>query len=599
MELKDIVSLFRRRIWILVAGLVIGLIFGLLVSWIQAPVYEASARVLVARSHQQGSTDILALSDQQLVSTYQQLLKTQPVLDAAGSQVGTKIDPTNVRGEVIPNTQIIRITVDDRNAAQAAAVANSLVQILIAQNETLQAGRYGAYEDGLNSQITQVQAEIAALQGQITQKDQANIQEQLSQVNEQITALQGEIADLEKEIAKVPSYLTTADRATVAAKQSQIDQLRSMLLLYQQIQTNLTYIGKPMQAGSTLNDPQVAALQSTLNLYQQLYLSLLNNLEQVKLARVQSTPTVSPIENAALPRHPVRPLPLLYTALGAIVGLLLSAAVILLMDYFDDSLRTSHQVQEVLHAPVIGQISDRAPKANWYRRKTTPEQKVFQLDNSFGALRINLERRFGAKAPKTMLVTSAGRAEGKTTVATNLARSFVHSGKKVILVDADLQHPQIHVQLDLENRLGLVDTLSNGADWQEISCIRDGLTVITSGIAMPAQSRLLESDRMTDLMMKLQKNADVVIVDGPPMFVVNAQVLASRVGGVLLVVEYGCTKASTARPLREQLDLMNLNVLGVVMNRVPASDLYYGTYQQEAQSEKPKENPVAVQTAQS
>ena len=188
MELKEFVALYRRWFWLLIAGLGFGLVCGFVISMVQTPLYEASTKVLVARNRQQGSADILSLTDQQLVATYQQLLKTQPITDEVASRLGIKIDPDNVRAVILPNTQIIQITVRDGNAGQAVTIANSLVQILIDRNETLQAGRYAAYGDGLDVQIAQVQKQIADLQNQITEIDQANIKDQLAQVDQQIAA---------------------------------------------------------------------------------------------------------------------------------------------------------------------------------------------------------------------------------------------------------------------------------------------------------------------------------------------------------------------------------------------------------------------------
>ncbi len=599
MELKEIVTLYRRWIWLLIAGLAIGLASGFAVTKIQKPVYEATTQVLVARNRQQGGADILSLSDQQLVTTYQQLLKTQPVLHEVASRLGVEVNPDNIQVGVVLNTQILKIQVSDGDSSRAASIANTMVQVLIEQNETLQAGRYATYEQGLNNQIAQVQQQTADLQNQITRLDQANIEEQLALVSKQITSLQDQILALEKQIAQSPEAITSIQRATLAERQAQLDQLRSLLLQYQEIQTNLTYIGKPVQAGGALTDPQVASLQSTLNLYQQLYLNLLNNLEAVKLARVQSTPTVTQIEQAIPPKTPIRPLPLLYTALGGMVGLLLAAAAVLLIDYFDDSFKAARQVEALLEAPVIGQLSETPMDRGRFSRRGRNGHKELLLENAFGALRINLGRLMAGKAQKSILVTSACRAEGKTTVAARLARSFAQSGKKVVLVDADFRHPQIHTHFGLENQVGLADILAIGMDWQEASCTAEGVTVITGGTPSMAQSGLLESDNMTGLLEKLQRKADIVILDGPPLFLVSAQALAAKVGGILVVVRQGETKTSAARALKDQLQLMDVPLMAAVLNRVKRTDeYYYDGYMAEILEQAPVETGGGAEAAQ-
>lgn len=599
MELKTLWALYRHWLWLLAVGLLLGLASGYAASRIQEPVYQASAKVLVNRTRQQGSADILSISDQQLVLTYLQLLKTQPVLYEAGSRLGVEVHAENVKVDVIVNTQIIQIKIEDKDAGQAAAIANTLVQVLIEQNEMLQAGRYTTYEQGLNSQITLVQEQISTLQSQITEINQANIEEQLHLVDQEISTLQDEISALEKDIAGFPALLSTSDRAKLTEKQGQLNQLRSLLTLYQEIQTNLVFIGKPSQ-GTGPDDPRVTSLQATLSLYQQLYLDLLNNIEAVKLARVQSTPTVTKIEEAAIPQEPIRPIPLLYTALSGIVGLFLAAGSILLIDYFDDTLKSPQNIQETLGLPVIGQIS----RVKYKKRNNGSFQVANQVDsslaNAFGSLRINVSRLIEHKPVKTILITSSRSGEGKTTVCLNLAAAFVRSGKRVVLLDADFYHPQIHTRLGLDNKRGLSHILADGVEWQELTRAIGGFDVITSGLHSPSATALLESKRWPLLLEKLHKKADVIILDGPPLFIEDSQILASRVAGVLLVVRQGETLAAEARAMIDQLRLIDANVLGVVLNGVPRANTYYFNRDshilREAEPEETVEETASIQS---
>jgi len=583
----------------LIAGTLLGLASGFFASKMQTPIYEASAKVLVTRSRQQGGTDVLSISDQQLVLTYLQLLKTRPILNEVESRLSTKIDADNITVDIVADTQIIQIKVENKSAEQAFAIANSLVQILIEQNETLYAGRYSAYEEGLNSQITQVQKQISTLQGQITQINQANVEEQLNLVTQQTADLQAEISNLEKDIAKFPSILSTVDRARLTEKQNQLDQLRSLLTLYQQIKTNLTYIGKPVQAGSGLDDLKVTSLQSTLNLYQQLYLSLLNNLTAMKLARVQSTPTVSPIEEAVIPKRPIRPVPLLYTALAGLVGLVVAAGAILLIDYLDDTIKSSRKIQDVLGVPVIGEIVETIPN-NKVRNFRSADHSTASLLNAFGILRINVSRLVTEKSLKTILITSPSLGEGKTTIATNLASAFVRSGQKVILIDGDLYHPTLHSRLGLDNQKGLTDILAKNLDWEDVKRDFGGITILTSGAQTSTSAVLLESDGMTKLLDQLEKQFDLIIVDSPPLFVEDSLIMASKVGGILLVVRQGGTITASARAMLDQLNLVGASVLGVALNRVPRADTYYfDGYYHDKQNGKLEEQRKNVGTAQS
>jgi capsular exopolysaccharide synthesis family protein len=259
------------------------------------------------------------------------------------------------------------------------------------------------------------------------------------------------------------------------------------------------------------------------------------------------------------------------------LGLLLAAGLVLLIDYFDDTLRTVRKVEEIVHAPVIGQITEVGQKRKWYEI-AGKNHRDEPLDNAFGDLRINLSRLMANRSQKRILVTSTARGEGKTTVAANLAKAFLLSGKKIVLVDADLYQPQLHNRLALQNGMGLMNILSGDVEWQNAAMKDGSLTVITAGSALASPSGFLESHDIGALLDKLEAEADVVIVDGPPLFVVDAQVIASKVGGVLLVTRHGETRINAARSVARKLRLLDIPLYGVVLNGVPRgeSNYYYG-----------------------
>ena len=279
MEIKDLLSLMWRKRLILLIGLFLGIALGFAVVKLQTPVYEAKTQLLISRSRQQNNMDMLNLGEDQLVSTNVQLVKSRPVLDAVSAELGSKVKAENIHASALANTLIIQIKVQDEDPERAATIANTLVQVLIQQNADFVSGRYVDFESSLSTQIVQIQKQISDLQGQINQINEKSISEQLAQVNKQIKQLNSEIASLEDEINSYPALLNDKQRIASESKQSQLEQLRINMSLYQQIQTNLTFIGKPGQSGVSRDDPRLNSLQSTLNVYQQLYLSLVDSRE--------------------------------------------------------------------------------------------------------------------------------------------------------------------------------------------------------------------------------------------------------------------------------------------------------------------------------
>jgi len=577
MELKQYIELLRRWAWLLILGLVLGASGGFFGSMYQAPVYQASTRILVMRAPQEKSSDMTYLSDQQLTQTYVQLVTTGPVLDAASEQVGYDIAPEWIKVQQLRDTQIIQITIENQNPRQAASIANTLVEVLIEQNEKLQAGRYTSTEESLQAQLDQINEQITNLQTQVTQLSEQSVKDQLVQVESQIAPLQEEVSTLEQDIAKLTPAWNPERKAEIAAKQARINQIQPLLSLYQQIYSNLVVIGSPLETVDNKN-VYLTQLQTTLGLYQQIYINLLNSLESVRLARLQNTPNVVQIEPATAPEKPVRPRPVTNTLLAGAVGLMLAAGAAFLVEYLDDTLKTPADVERALGLSVIGYIADMQSDGNSAEGVYVKRQPRSPVSEAFRSLRTNLEFAGVDKPIRTILVTSPGPAEGKTTIASNLAVIMSQGGKRVVLLDADMRRPSIHRILGMSNRIGLSDLFRDHSGIHTVShAVADqpSLAVITSGKLPPNPVELLGSERMTQILLDLNGRADVVVIDTPPCMVADAQVLAGKVDVVLLVVWPGHTHADAALTTLEAFNRAGARVVGVVLNRIPRNRAYY------------------------
>ena len=587
MELKQYLALFRRWAWLLIVGLVLGALSGYAWSLYETPVYEASTRILVTRTSQNTTPDMTNyLTDQQLTQTYVQLLTTQPVIDAVSQKLGSVIDPLQINVKPVINTQIIQLTFDDSDPQRAATVANTLVEVLIDQNENLQTGRYATTEASLQAQIKEIQGQIDGLQSQINNASTQAVQDQLAEVQTQIANLQGEMSSLQQDVQSRTSAVPSAtpmpqDQTKILDDKARLSQIQPILTLYQQIYTNLVVLGQPMNSGNTSNSTRISQLQTTLGLYQQIYVNLLNNLETIQLARLQDTPNVVQIEPATIPDKPIRPRPLLYTVLAGAIGLLLMAAIAFLIEYLDDTLKTPEDIERSLGLSVIGFVTNIEYPAKDKKEVYVIEQPRSPVSEAFRLLRTNLEFSGIDKPLRTILVTSAGPCEGKTTVSVNLAASIAQGGKSVILLDTDLRRPQIHTFFNLPNHAGFSDLFRGGnlsfkMVGHEFGSLKDAV-VITSGNPPSNPTELLGSERMNQLLNSLKSSAEVVVLDSPPSMVADAQILSAKVDGVILVVYPGHTQVNAAQAAVEQMKHTGARILGVVLNRIPQNDSYYYT----------------------
>jgi non-specific protein-tyrosine kinase len=232
--------------------------------------------------------------------------------------------------------------------------------------------------------------------------------------------------------------------------------------------------------------------------------------------------------------------------------------------------------------PVLGFVAEMKSKGKSADEIYVTRQPRSPVSEAFRALRTNLEFASVQEPIHTLLVTSPGSSEGKTTVSTNLAAIFSQAEKRVTLVDADMRRPHVHRLLGLSNREGLSNLFRNQAHPRTVAHIKDNLphlTIITSGSLPPNPAELLGSEKMSSLLGELQAENDMVVIDTPPSLVADAQVLAAKVDAVLFVIQPGVTHAEAARSSLETFRRAGARVVGVVLNRIPRNrSYYYGGY---------------------
>jgi capsular exopolysaccharide synthesis family protein len=167
-------------------------------------------------------------------------------------------------------------------------------------------------------------------------------------------------------------------------------------------------------------------------------------------------------------------------------------------------------------------------------------------------------------------VTSTRAGEGKTLTAVNLALAMALDGRQVILVDADLRWPSVHQKLDLQPSPGLTDVLAGHCTLEQALQSLPGheIRVLTSGPIPTNPAELLNTARMQGVIEQLQGQADTVIFDTPPCVpFTDAQVLGTKLDGMLLVAEIGEARLGDIHRARELLDQARIRLLGVVANK--------------------------------
>jgi succinoglycan biosynthesis transport protein ExoP len=310
--------------------------------------------------------------------------------------------------------------------------------------------------------------------------------------------------------------------------------------------------------------------------------SLLDRTEQLKILASLQTGNAELVQQASVPTAPSSPTPKRDGIIGGILGLLLGVGVALILERLDRRIKDPAELSEIFGRPILGAIPES-------REIGAPEQGFGVLSSGdaepIRMLRANLRYFNVDREIKSVLITSAAPAEGKSTVALHLAAAAASSGARVVLVEADLRRPTLSVRLALTGSYGLSQVLAGVRDLRSAidqvdGTAKDGgqpLHVLPSGPIPPNPTDLIESDRMRQIIKALERAYDLVVIDTPPTSIVSDAIpLVNEVSGVLVVGRIGQTTRDAARHLHSQLENLNADVLGVVINSIGRGTRYGG-----------------------
>ncbi len=210
--------------------------------------------------------------------------------------------------------------------------------------------------------------------------------------------------------------------------------------------------------------------------------------------------------------------------------------------------------------------------------KTDPKSPISE---QYKTIRTNINFSSVDREIRSILVTSAGPGEGKSTTAANLAVVFAQQGKKVLLVDSDMRKPTAHYTFNLTNTFGLTTVLTKQHTLSEVTNPTDvdNLSILTCGPVPPNPAELMSSRAMEQFLVEAYQAYDMLIFDTPPILAVtDAQVLANQVDGTVLVVSSGTTEIDSAVKAKDMLSSTKGKLLGVVLNNRELKDTSYYYY---------------------
>jgi len=337
---------------------------------------------------------------------------------------------------------------------------------------------------------------------------------------------------------------------------------------------------------------QIAGLQTKLTTLQANYAALLSNTQK------SAVNSISIIEPAALPAKPIGPNKPVTILLAAAIGFILAAGAAYVFEYLDDTLKNPDDVRKLLGLTTLGAVPImEGAKAGNELAVLTSGQSISK--EAYRVLRTNLQFAAVECPLGLLLVTSPAPTEGKSLTVANLGVVMAQADRRVILVDADLHRPRQHTLFGLRNTTGLttalLDTHPNlDGLLQETSV--PGLRVLTSGPLPPDPAELLGSTRMRELLARLGEQADMIVLDSPPVTVrADAAILSTQTDGVLLVLDSSQTRREVAKQALTALRQVNARVVGALLNRMPTRGTgyyYYDHYYGSGDSNGPPDAPA-------
>jgi len=328
---------------------------------------------------------------------------------------------------------------------------------------------------------------------------------------------------------------------------------------------------------------ELARFQRNRESLEKLY-TLVEEKYQEALINEQSQPgNVLIIDDARIPYSPAKPNRMLIIIVGILIGIGLAFAYVFLKNYFDNTVKTPEDLQRK-NVNMLGWI----PRVDEIVLKETSKTDFIILNKpdsvpseSFRALRTRVQfSRPDKESLKTLVVTSPAPQEGKTFVTINLAGSFAQADKKVLLVDCDLRKPRVHRVFDAKKEPGLINYLIGDKTLEQVTHKSElkNLYFIASGTIPPNPAEMLASKNMDEFLVKAREMYDYVIIDSPPIIAVtDAEILAKKVDGTVLVVSSEVSEMQMVERANQLLKHDNTTLIGTVLNNFDTRSAY-GTY---------------------
>lgn len=548
LDLSYCINLVFKRFWLLVAMVALGLVAAVLVNLLMRPAYKATALMMINKEDA-GKIDATPYgsfaSEEDYYRTQYQLLQSRSLL----SKVYTKMNLSQVEEFANPNglkkleksldvapitrSRLVNVSATAYDPTLAADIVNTLTDTFVADN--------------VSNRVFMGQDVIAALES--TERSSAE-QELLNSMPQVVNS------DFIKTLKQQASKLA-ADRARLLAKY-------------------------------TTNHPDVISVQNQLDAVNGQINTETRRLVQsikIELSGQFSGNNIRVIDPAVTPEKPVRPRKLMNLAIGLLGGGLLGLMLVFVLEFLDQSVKSSEDLEEKLGLPFLGFVPYEKLKKKEREYATLLKEGNSLVAENVRNVRTMLDFSLAGEHNAPILITSSLQGEGKSHLSSNLLVALAQTGKKVLLVDGDLRRARVHRVFKLSTEKGLSniwDADPQKADYAaNIQAVEDvpNLFVMTSGQRPPNPAELLNTPKLADFIAWATQHYDQVVVDCPAIMPVSDTLLWGKyIPRAVFVIKYGQTNAKLAQLALDKLKKAGIKVLGAVIGHYRPEGLSYGKY---------------------
>lgn len=548
LDLSYCINLVFKRFWLLVAMVALGLVAAVLVNLLMRPAYKATALMMI-NQEDAGKIDTTPYgsfaSEEDYYRTQYQLLQSRSLL----SKVYTKMKLGQVEEFANPNglkkleksldvapitrSRLVNVSATAYDPTLAADIVNTLTDTFVADN--------------VSNRVFMGQDVIAALES--TERSSAE-QELLNSMPQVVNS------DFIKTLKQQASKLA-ADRARLLAKY-------------------------------TTNHPDVISVQNQLDAVNGQINTETRRLVQsikIELSGQFSGNNIRVIDPAVTPEKPVRPRKLMNLAIGLLGGGLLGLMLVFVLEFLDQSVKSSEDLEEKLGLPFLGFVPYEKLKKKEREYATLLKDGNSLVAENVRNVRTMLDFSLAGEHNAPILITSSLQGEGKSHLSSNLLVALAQTGKKVLLVDGDLRRARVHRVFKLSTEKGLSniwDSDPQKADYAaNIQAVEDvpNLFVMTSGQRPPNPAELLNTPKLADFIAWATQHYDQVVVDCPAIMPVSDTLLWGKyIPRAVFVIKYGQTNAKLAQLALDKLKKAGIKVLGAVIGHYRPEGLSYGKY---------------------